>query len=274
MQSFNLSQDQIERYSRNILLKEIGSTGQQKLLNSRVTVIGGGGLGCPVTQMLAAAGIGHIRIIDNDKVELTNLPRQILHYTEDIGKFKVDSIKNKVEHLNSDVKVEIHKTFADQSNIKDLLSGSDFVVECSDNMGTKFLVNDACVHLDIPFTIAGVVKFYGQIVSVIPGKTTCYRCIFREVHEPDASMTCSGAGVLGTVPSFAGILQANEAIKSISGLELNFINGMFAFDLLVGSFDFVKIKKDNNCKACSNPKIPFYAEEDYGTTSAICEDQE
>ena len=273
MQPFNLSEDQIERYSRNILLKEIGYAGQQKLLDSTVTVIGGGGLGCPATQMLAAAGIGHIRIIDNDKVEITNLPRQILHYTNDVGKFKVDSIKNKVVLLNPDVKVEIHKTYADQSNIKDLLSGSDFVIECSDNIGTKFLVNDTCVHMDIPFVIAGVVKFYGQIVSVIPGKTTCYRCIFLEVHEPDSSMTCSGAGVLGTVPSFAGILQANEAIKSISDLELNFINGMFAFDLLVGSFDFVKIKKDDSCKACSDPKIPFYKKADYGTSSDNCEDE-
>ena len=122
MKSFNLSQDQIERYSRTILLKEIGSAGQQKLLDSTVTVIGGGGLGCPATQMLAAAGIGHIRIIDNDKVELTNLPRQILHYTDDVGKFKVDSIKDKVEHLNPDVKMEIHKTYADKSNIKDLIA--------------------------------------------------------------------------------------------------------------------------------------------------------
>ena len=152
----------------------------------------------------------------------------------------------------------------DKSNVVESLSGVDFVIEASDNIATKFLINDVCVHLGIPFTIAGVLEFYGQIVTVMPGRTTCYRCIFHTIHKHEASMTCSGAGVMGTIPSFAGILQANEAIKVILGLPTRFTDGLFAFDLLVNSFDFIPIKRDPTCKACSHPEFPFFQSEDFG----------
>ena len=148
MNSVKLNSDQIERYSRQIILKEIGSKGMEILLDSTVTIVGSGGLGCPATQMLAGMGVGTIRIIDGDVVDLTNLPRQILHYTSEIGRNKVDSIAQKLKNMNPDVKVEAHKIFVNPDNVADLLRGSDYVIEASDNIGVKFLINDACVHLE------------------------------------------------------------------------------------------------------------------------------
>ena len=146
----------------------------KKLLNATVTVIGAGGLGCPAIQMLASAGVGHIRIVDGDTVDLSNFPRQIMHFNSDIGKMKVQSIEEKIHAMNPDVIVETFQVYADENNIVDLLTGSDYVIEASDNMHTKFLVNNTCIQLQIPFTIAGVVMFTGQILSVQPGETTCY----------------------------------------------------------------------------------------------------
>jgi molybdopterin/thiamine biosynthesis adenylyltransferase len=255
--------EQLEHYSRQILLKEVGGQGMTKLLNATVTIVGAGGLGCPAIQMLAAAGVGHIRIIDGDIVELSNLPRQIMHYTTDIGKKKVQSVREKIEAMNPDIQVETFEVFADESNIIELLQNSDYVIEASDSPHTKFLVNKICIDLHIPFTIAGVVMFMGQIISIIPGESTCYRCVFQDPLEEgesescvdggsqlNDSMTCSGAGVMNTVPNFAGILQANEAIKSILGLTGKFLNGFFMFDLSENTFEFVSIKRNPNCPIC------------------------
>lgn len=275
MEKNKLTIDQIERYSRQILLREVGSKGMQILLNSTVAIVGAGGLGCPIAQMLASMGVGTLKLIDGDRVELTNLPRQPMHYTSDIGKFKVDSLMEKISGMNPDVKVISIKKFLDKDNIMDIFEGCDYVLDASDNIATKFLINDACIYLNVPFTIAGVVQWFGQLVSVIPGKTTCYRCIFRNMFEPDESTSCSGAGVMGVVPTFAGVLQANETIKSLLGLPLQFTNGMYSFDLLMSSFDKITIHRDTTCKACSNPSIPYYRNEDYGISlnkaqSKIC----
>ena len=199
MKQEQLKPTQIERYSRQILLKDVGGIGQKTLLNSTVAIIGGGGLGCPTAQQLAAMGVGRLKIFDGDLVEISNLPRQPMHYTADIGKLKVESLQAKIREMNPDVVVEIFPFFVDKSNVVESLSGVDFVIEASDNIATKFLINDVCVHLGIPFTIAGVLEFYGQMVTVIPVKTTCYRCIFHDIHEPEASMTCSGAGSSKTI---------------------------------------------------------------------------
>ncbi|MHA1920928.1 MAG: HesA/MoeB/ThiF family protein [Promethearchaeota archaeon] len=270
MIKFNLTSDQIKRYSRQIILKEIGAKGMDKLLNARVLIIGAGGLGCPAAQILGASGVGKIRIVDGDVVEPSNLPRQIMHYSNDIGKLKIKSIKEKIEMMNPDVSIEVINGFADKSNIKNLLSDCDFVIEASDNFGTKFLVNDACIYHKIPFNIAGVVQFYGQILSVIPGETTCYRCIFSEYTGEDENATCSALGVIGTVPVIAGTLQANEAIKSILGLPLKFTNGMFFFNLMENTFDFVKIKRNLKCPACSNPQEPYYMKNEYSDRFRNC----
>lgn len=264
--------DQVQRYSRQILLKEIGGAGQQKLAGATVGVIGAGGLGCPAIQVLAATGVGCIRVYDADKVELSNLPRQILYATPDVGRFKVDVVEERVGSLNPDVRAEIHHEFVTQQNVADALNGLDFVIEATDNFGTKFLVNDACVHFRIPFTVAGTVKFYGQIINVRPGETACYRCAFGEQPDDDGSGSCSAVGVLGTNPIIAGTLQANEAIKSILSLPPGFTNALFVFDLLQNSFDTISLKKNPTCKACSDPDYPYYQEAKYAKSVDACEE--
>ncbi|MCK5093088.1 MAG: HesA/MoeB/ThiF family protein [Spirochaetes bacterium] len=267
---FDFKEDQIERYSRQILLKEIGGKGVRKLLEATVGIIGAGGLGCPAIQILAAVGVGHLKIFDGDRVEISNLPRQFLHYTSDIGLLKVDSIKRKINEMNPDVYVEHYNLYINKSNITRFLTGCDYIIEASDNFATKFLVNDACVHLRIPFTIAGVVMFYGQLVSVIPGKTACYRCVVNEPLSEELSMNCASVGVLGTVPALAATIQANEAIKSILGLETRFTDQLFLFDLLHDSFEFMKAKINPECKACSDPETPFFQTENYGQPGNTC----
>ena len=265
-----LTDDQVHRYSRHIILTDFGSEGVNKLLNATVTVVGAGGLGCPVIQMLASAGVGHIKVIDGDLVDLSNLPRQTLHLTPDVGRKKVDSIADKVKAINPDVKLEIFPELLTRENSAEILKGSDYVIDASDNFATKFLVNDVCVHLNISFTIAGVVQWMGQLISVNPGETTCYRCIFHTISAGDESMSCSAAGVINTVPSFAGILQANEAIKTLIGKSQKFTNGLFTFDLAENIFDFISIKRNPSCAACSNPKEPFYLTEKYYIVNDEC----
>jgi molybdopterin/thiamine biosynthesis adenylyltransferase len=264
--------DQVQRYSRQILLQEIGGAGQQKLAGATVGVIGAGGLGCPAIQVLAATGVGHIRVYDADSVDLSNLPRQILYATPDVGKFKVDVIEERVGLMNHDVTTETHREFVTQSNVAEALNGLDYVIEATDNFGTKFLINDACVHFRIPFTIAGSVKFYGQVISVRPGVTACYRCAFGEQPFDDRSGSCSAVGVIGTNPIIAGTLQANEAIKSILGLPPGFTNALFLFDLLQNSFDTISLKKNPVCKACSDPDYPYYQEANYGNPVEACDE--
>jgi molybdopterin/thiamine biosynthesis adenylyltransferase len=267
---FDLRDDQIERYSRQIILKEVGGKGVKKLLDATVGVIGSGGLGCTAIQTLTAVGVGHLKICDGDKVDISNLPRQYLHYTTDVGKLKVDSVKSKISKMNPDVSAEFSSVFLTNENIADFLKGCDYVVEASDNFATKFLVNDACVYLKIPFSIAGAVMFYGQLISVIPGQTACYRCVVNEPLPDELDMSCSGSGVLGTVPALAATLQANEAIKYILGLPAGFNNRLFLFDLLDGSFNDIKVKINPECRACSDLTKPLYKTEDYGRLGGIC----
>ncbi len=269
--SFSLNQNQIERYSRQILLKEVGGVGMKRLLESTVTVIGAGGLGCPAIQILAGAGVGHLKVIDGDRVDISNLPRQHLHFTADIGEFKVDSVKAKVEAMNPDVKIQIFRTFVTRENIKELIAECDAVIEASDSISTKFLVNDACVHFRIPFVVAGVVQYYGQFLSVIPGETACYRCVFHEPLPENSVPTCSGVGVLGSAPALGGILQANEVIKTILGIKSSFLGQLFSFDLLKGSFDFIKLQRNPACKACAHPDEPFYLSADYAPSNDRCD---
>jgi molybdopterin/thiamine biosynthesis adenylyltransferase len=225
--------------------------------------VGAGGLGCPAAQALAAAGVGCLRIIDGDRVELSNLHRQVLHHTPDIGRLKVDSVRDKIARMNPEVTVEAMVAFAGPDTIASLLDGCDYVIEACDGQGAKFLVNDACVYLSIPFTIAGVVQFYGQILSVIPGRTRCLRCLFREPSPDDPANSCSGAGVMGTAPGLAATLQANEALKSILGLDNRFTNRLFVFNLLDNSFDSLDLAGLEPCPACLSVDTPWYRTCDY-----------
>lgn len=252
----DLSAEQIERYSRQIVLREIGGIGQKKLLDSKITIVGCGGLGSPVAYYLTAAGIGNIKIIDFDKVDLSNLHRQILHFTGDIDKSKTQSAKEKLNQLNPDVKIEEFNEILLPSNIKEVLKDSNFVIDGSDNIPTKMLINDACLQLEIPFTIAGVVRFNGQIITVDPGSNTaCYRCVFGDITENNPSMSCSQAGVIGLIPGIIGSIQANEAIKYILELGDLITNRMLFLDLLKYRFSFINVVKNENCIACGNNAV-------------------
>ena len=199
----SLTPEQLERYSRNIVLGEVGRQGQEKLLNSKVLIIGAGGLGSSCTLYLAAAGIGTLTIIDNDKVELSNLQRQILHSTQDIESKKVVSAKKKINVLNPNIKVITHHERVGTHNIRDFIEDNDFVVDASDNFSTKFLINDACVLMKKPYSHAGVIQFGGQTLTYTPG-CTCYRCIFDSPPPEGTYLSPAEAGILGSV---AGLLE-------------------------------------------------------------------
>ncbi len=249
----DLSQDQITRYSRQIVLKEVGGVGQKKLLNSKVTIIGSGGLGSPVAFYLTAAGIGNIQIVDFDTVDLSNLHRQILHFTNDVNKKKTQSAYEKLHQLNPDVNIEIVDEALFPNNVKEIFKESTFVIDGSDNIPTKMLVNDACIGLGIPFNIAGVIRFNGQIMTVVPEKkTSCYRCVFGDISENDPTMSCSQAGVIGLIPGIAGCIQANEAIKYILNIGDLITNRMLFLDLLKYRFSFIKIVRNEDCSACGD----------------------
>ncbi|UCC18997.1 MAG: HesA/MoeB/ThiF family protein [Promethearchaeota archaeon] len=248
-----LTEEQIDRYSRQIVLKEIGGIGQKKLLKSRVSLIGLGALGSPVAYYLVAAGIGNLKIIDYDSVEPSNLHRQILHFTEDINRKKTESALEKLNKLNPDCNIEIISNRITPVNSKEILRNSDFVIEGSDNFPTKMLVNDTCVNLNIAFTIAGVLRFHGQIMTTVPNeKTACYRCVFGEIGEFPSGMSCSQAGVIGLIPGILGCLEANEAIKHILKVGNLITNKIMYIDLLHNAFNLVDIKRDKNCIACGN----------------------
>jgi len=235
----NLTEDQINRYSRQIVLKEIGGVGQKKLLNSRVSLVGLGALGSPVAYYLVAAGIGNLKVIDYDRVEPSNLHRQILHFTKDINRKKTESAVEKLNILNPDCKIETVSEIIKPDNAKEILKDSDFVIEGSDNFPTKMLINDTCVYLKIPFTIAGVLRFHGQIMTIVPEKkTACYRCLFGDITDVPTGMSCSQAGVIGLIPGILGCLEANEAIKYILNIGDLISNKIMYVDLLRNSFNF------------------------------------
>ncbi|MFX0004691.1 MAG: ThiF family adenylyltransferase [Candidatus Hodarchaeota archaeon] len=252
----NLTEEQINRYSRQIVLKEIGGIGQKKLLNSKVSLVGLGALGSPVAYYLVAAGIGNLKAIDYDLVETSNLHRQILHFTEDTNKKKTESAIKKLNKLNPDCTIEVISEKLTPSNAKEYLKGSDFVIEGSDNFPTKMLVNDTCIHLKIPFTIAGVLRFHGQIITVIPEeKTACYRCLFSDIIDTPDGMSCSQAGVIGLIPGIVGCLEANEAIKCILKVGDLITNKILYVDLLRNTFNFIDIYRDENCLACGENAV-------------------
>jgi len=247
----NLTEEQIKRYSRQIVLKEVGGIGQRKLLKSIISLVGLGALGSPVAYYLAAAGIGNLKIIDYDTVELSNLHRQILHFSKDLNRKKTESAIEKLNLLNPDCKVEIINERITVDNAKEILKGSDFVIEGSDNFATKILVNDTCVYLKIPFTIAGVLRFHGQIMTVVPKeKTACYRCVFGDIFDGPTGMSCSEAGVIGFVPGILGCLEANDALKYILGIGELITNKILYVDLLRNAFNFIDIHRDEKCIAC------------------------
>lgn len=237
-----LTNHQIERYSRHILLKDVGGIGQKKLLESRVLIIGAGGLGSPIATYLAAAGVGTLGIVDADVVDLSNLQRQILHHTADVGVKKVESAKATIESLNPDVNVELHPYRLDASNIRQVIREFDFILEGTDNFPTKFLVNDACILEGKAFSQGGILRFKGQTMTHIPGSAS-YRCVYRQPPPAGAVPSCSEAGVLGAIAGILGTIQAAEALKYLTGAGELLTDRILTFDALTMEFRTVPVKK-------------------------------
>ncbi len=242
----SLSEQQVERFSRHIILKEVGGKGQEKLLRSKVLIIGAGGLGAPAAMYLAAAGIGTIGIVDFDKVDLTNLQRQIIHFTADVGRDKVVSAAEKMKAIDPAVKVITHQVMLNSTNIEEIIKGYDFIIDGTDNFPVKFLINDACVFHKKPYSHGGILRFQGQTLTYTPGQA-CYRCIFKEPPPKNAVPTCSQAGILGAVAGMLGTIQAAEALKYILGIGDLFTDRLLTFDALPMAFREIKIKRDKTC---------------------------
>jgi len=248
--------EQLERFSRHILLQDVGIEGQEKLMDAKVLIIGAGGLGSPVSLYLAAAGIGTIGIIDNDTVEISNLQRQIAHFTKDIDVPKVESAAEKMRAINPEVKVQTYREFLSARNIRDIIRDYDFVVDGTDNFPTKFLVNDACVMERIPFSHGGILRFDGQTMTILPGQSACYRCAFRKPPPPDAVPTCSQAGVLGAVAGMLGTIQATETLKFITGAGELLTDSLLSFNAKSMDFRKIRFRRQDNCPICGkNPVI-------------------
>ena len=244
----SFTNEQLERYSRHIILKEIGAKGQKKLLKAKVLIIGAGGLGAPAAMYLAAAGVGTIGIVDADEVDLSNLQRQIIHATKDLGKPKVQSAKETMNDLNPDVTVNTYHTFVTSENIREIIRDYDFIIDGTDNFPAKFLINDACVMEKKPFSHAGIIRFKGQLMTYVPGEGPCYRCVFRDPPPKDAVPTCKQAGVVGAMGGVIGSLQAMEAIKYIVGKGQLLTGYLLTYDAL--TMDFRKIKLPHNTENC------------------------
>ena len=258
-----LTERQIERYSRQIILEEVGGAGQAKLLSSKVLIVGAGGLGAPAALYLAAAGVGTIGVIDYDRVDLTNLQRQIIHHTADIGSEKVDSARAKIQAINPDVTVRTYQTRVTAENISEIIRQYNFVIDGTDNFPAKFLVNDACYFEKVPFSHAGILQFDGQLITVLPGETTCYRCIFHSPPPAGVVPSCSEAGVLGVLAGVIGLLQATEAIKFLLGIGDLLTNTLLVYNALEMEFYKVKLNRNPNCPLCSeNPQITELRDEE------------
>jgi sulfur-carrier protein adenylyltransferase/sulfurtransferase len=246
-----LSPEQRERYSRHLLIPEIGLEGQQKLLDAKVLLLGAGGLGSPTALYLAAAGVGTLGIVDDDEVDLSNLQRQVIHNSERIGMPKVDSAEESIRALNPDVKVVKHKARLDASNIMQIIEGWDVIVDGVDNFPTRYLLNDASVRLKIPVVSASILGFEGQLSVFAPYQGPCYRCLFREPPPAELAPSCGANGVLGVLPGTMGLLQATEVIKLIVGVGEPAIGRLLLYDALAATLTEVRVRRDPDCPICS-----------------------
>jgi adenylyltransferase/sulfurtransferase len=255
---FKFTEEQIKRYARHIILPEVGGKGQEKLLNSKVLVIGAGGLGSPAILYLAAAGVGTIGIVDFDVVDFSNLQRQVIHNTERVGTPKVESAKKTVEMLNPDVKVITYNTRISKENIMDIIKDYDVVLDGTDNFPTRFLINDACYFAGKPLVSAAMLRFEGQ-VSVFDYRnkenSPCYRCLFPEPPPPGLVPSCQEAGILGSIGGIMGCIQATEAIKLILGIGEPLVGKLLIMDALSMDFRKVKLRKDPSCPLCGEKAV-------------------
>ena len=250
-----LTAEQKTRYSRHLLIPEVGADGQTKLLNSRVLLIGAGGLGSPAALYLAAAGVGTLGIIDFDTVDLSNLQRQVIHTTARIGQKKVDSARQTIEALNPDVTVIGHEEMLDAGNVDRVIAGYDVILDGTDTFETRYILNDAAVAANIPVVHASVFRFEGQLTVFKPYDGPCYRCLYPTPPPPELAPGCSVAGVLGVVPGIMGLLQTNEAIKLLLGIGETLAGRLLLFDALDGTFQELRLRRDPKCPVCSDAAV-------------------
>jgi len=250
VQDRQFTPDQLTRYSRHFILPDVGEAGQAKLLDSKVLLIGAGGLGSPAALYLAAAGVGTLGIVDDDVVDMSNLQRQILHTNDRVGRPKVESAREAINALNPDVKVVGYRERISSANVMEIFSGYDVIVDGCDNFPTRYLVNDACVMLGKPNVHGSIFQFEGQASVFYPGRGPCYRCLFPEPPPPGAAPSCQEAGVLGVLPGLVGCVQALETIKILLDIGRPLIGRMVYFDTLSMELRIHKLRRDPNCPVC------------------------
>jgi molybdopterin/thiamine biosynthesis adenylyltransferase/rhodanese-related sulfurtransferase len=252
-ESSKLSREEVLRYSRHLLIPEVGLEGQRKLKESSVLVIGTGGLGSPVAMYLAAAGVGRIGLVDYDVVDFSNLQRQVIHGTSKLGKLKTESAKERLLDINPAIQIDTHNELFTSANALEIAKGYDLIIDGTDNFPTRYLVNDVCVKLGIPNVYGSIFRFDGQ-VSVFDAKVgPCYRCLFPEPPPPGLVPSCAEGGVLGVLPGIIGSLQASEGLKLLLGIGEPLVGKLLLFNALDMRFDFVKLRKNPDCLVCSKP---------------------
>lgn len=251
-----ISERERKRYARHIIIPEVGESGQKKLKSSSSLIVGTGGLGSPVAYYLCAAGVGKIGLVDYDKVDITNLQRQILHFDGDVGRPKLKSAKEKLSDLNPDVKIELHEIKLTSENAMEVISEYDIVIDGTDNFASRYLINDACVFLKKPNVHGSIFRFEGQVTVFDAVQGACYRCLFPEPPPAEAAPNCAEAGVLGVLPGIVGCIQATEAVKYLLNIGDSLCGKLLTIDALTMEFRTYEIKKDPGCKVCSeNPQI-------------------
>ena len=254
-QPVRLTDAQKQRYSRHLLIPEVGSTGQAKLLSSKVLLIGAGGLGSPAALYLAAAGVGTIGLIDFDVVDLSNLQRQVLHTNDRVGEKKVESARKTINALNPDVTVVGHDDMLVAANVERIIAGYDVVVDGTDTFETRYILNDAAVLAGIPVVHASVFRFEGQLTTFVPYEGPCYRCLYPTPPPPELAPGCSVAGVLGVVPGIMGLLQANEVLKILLRIGMTLAGRLLLFDALETEFTELRLRRDPACPVCSDAAV-------------------
>lgn len=250
-----LTPEEQERFSRHLLLPEVGEAGQQRLKQGRVLIIGAGGLGSPAALYLAAAGVGTITVADGDRVELSNLQRQIIHGTSAIGLAKTASAARRMQEINPACRVVEIPLMLDRGNLPELLAAHDFVLDATDSLESKFLINDLCVASGTPFSHGGILRFQGQTMTVLPGRSACYRCLFEEPPPVEERISCEHDGVFGVLPGIIGTIQAAEALKYLLGIGTLLTGRMLTFDLLGMRFREVSVPWNRRCSLCGDAAL-------------------
>ena len=250
LDDMDFTDEQVTRYSRHILLPEVGGKGQKKIAKAKILIVGAGGLGSPAAFYLAAAGVGTIGLIDSDAVDLSNLQRQIIHYTPDVGRSKVLSAKEKIQALNPDVQVVMHEERFVAGNALKLIAGYDVVIDGVDNFPAKFLINDACVLGGKPLVHGGILRFDGRVTTILPKKSACYRCVFKQPPPSGLVASCQEAGVIGALAGVIGTLQATEALKIVLGIGRPLTDRLLDYDAKKATFREIKTKRNPHCPVC------------------------